>query len=340
MKRNLLLLAVLAVFGFSSLAVAQDPGTADTLYIEIWDKDDSLSGDVPYHVRVPLYITHDVPDPAQDSLAGTVIPLCYTHSNAAKYCSVSIWWNGLSVQPFPESYLNRSVFRHLPDFATATVHNWTMDITDEYWLNMDWDTRILDLGDQVSRFWFSYAASGIPDRRMEARSRVLWITMEFVLEDSMQICIDSCFWPPSGRVQFGAGILPPYTFRPKIWDDYAGEEEFCFRAYLGASDVKELPGSEDSRPSEFSLSQNYPNPFNPATNFQFTLSKSVHVKIEIFNIVGQNVKTLVDDNMTPGVYVVDWDGKDDKGNLVSSGIYFYRIQAGDFSDMKKMVLLK
>ncbi len=108
----------------------------------------------------------------------------------------------------------------------------------------------------------------------------------------------------------------------------------------GPSDVREIQGSDEVRPSQFSLSQNYPNPFNPFTNFQFTLSKSGQVKIEIFNVVGQKVKTLLDRDMRPGVYVADWDGKDEKGNPVSSGIYFYRMHAGDFSDMKKMVLLK
>jgi hypothetical protein len=106
------------------------------------------------------------------------------------------------------------------------------------------------------------------------------------------------------------------------------------------NDVREIHGSDEARPSQFSLSQNYPNPFNPITNFQFTLPKSVHVKIEIFNIVGQKVKTLMDQDMKPGVYQADWDGKDESGNPVSTGVYFYKVQAGDFSDMKKMVLLK
>jgi flagellar hook assembly protein FlgD len=103
--------------------------------------------------------------------------------------------------------------------------------------------------------------------------------------------------------------------------------------------VKEIEG-DHIKPSDFSLSQNYPNPFNPVTNFQFTLPKSSHVKIEIFNIVGQKVATLVDGDMKPGLYTADWNGRDESGRTVSSGIYFYRMQAGDFSDMKKMVLVK
>ena len=105
------------------------------------------------------------------------------------------------------------------------------------------------------------------------------------------------------------------------------------------SDVRDVSG-EGQRPSEFSLSQNYPNPFNPATSIKFVLSKSGEVKIEVFNILGQRVRTLVDQHLKPGHMVVDWDGKDDGGEEVSSGIYFYRLKAGDFTQTRKMVLLK
>ncbi|MFH1335176.1 MAG: T9SS type A sorting domain-containing protein, partial [Candidatus Zixiibacteriota bacterium] len=99
-------------------------------------------------------------------------------------------------------------------------------------------------------------------------------------------------------------------------------------------------GINDTKPTTFSLSQNYPNPFNPVTNFQFTVPKSSHVNIEIFNIVGQKVATVVDGDMKAGVYTADWNGRDENGKTVSSGIYFYRMQADDFSNMKKMVLVK
>ena len=111
---------------------------------------------------------------------------------------------------------------------------------------------------------------------------------------------------------------------------------------IPATGVRWIEGSteEESRPTTFSVSRNYPNPFNPVTNFKVTLPEASHVKIEIFNILGQKVKTLVDKDMRAGIFIVDWDGKDDRGLEVSSGVYFYRIIAGDFSDIKKMVLLK
>jgi hypothetical protein len=103
--------------------------------------------------------------------------------------------------------------------------------------------------------------------------------------------------------------------------------------------VREIDDGE-TRPCDFVLFQNYPNPFNPATNIEFVLPKSGQVKIEIFNILGQKIRTLVDECLKPGHKLVDWDGKDDSGKEVSSGIYFYRIATDEFSEAKKMLLLK
>ncbi len=88
-------------------------------------------------------------------------------------------------------------------------------------------------------------------------------------------------------------------------------------------------------PEEFSLRQNHPNPFNPATTISFTMPEESHVKLEIFNITGQKVETLVNGTVSAGVHSVIWDGTD-----VASGIYFYRIETDEFIETKKMVLLK
>jgi hypothetical protein len=94
------------------------------------------------------------------------------------------------------------------------------------------------------------------------------------------------------------------------------------------------------RPTVFALRQNYPNPFNPTTVIQYALPKSSFVKIEVYNILGQKVRTLMEEEQEPGYKMVDWDGKDDSGAEVSSGVYFYRIEAGSFVECKKMTLLK
>ncbi len=97
-------------------------------------------------------------------------------------------------------------------------------------------------------------------------------------------------------------------------------------------------------PKAFALGQNYPNPFNPSTTISYDipndLTGSVQVQLKIYNVRGQVVKTLVNATRAAGRYVVQWDGRDKNGENVSSGVYFYRIKAGDFVTTRKMVLLK
>ena len=101
-----------------------------------------------------------------------------------------------------------------------------------------------------------------------------------------------------------------------------------------------LSGVIDNLPTEYALSQNYPNPFNPSTEISFALPENAFVELSVFNILGQRVNTLVGGEMPAGNHQVSWDGTDSDGGSVASGIYFYRISAGDFSSSKKMLLLK
>jgi hypothetical protein len=101
------------------------------------------------------------------------------------------------------------------------------------------------------------------------------------------------------------------------------------------------PVQIQTRPEQYALGNNYPNPFNPATTIKYALPEAGFVKLEIYNVVGQVVRTLVAGQQNAGRYVVQWDASDDSGRSLSSGIYFYRLQAGDeFLEVKKMLLLK
>jgi len=93
-------------------------------------------------------------------------------------------------------------------------------------------------------------------------------------------------------------------------------------------------------PTEFGLDQNYPNPFNPTTDIKFALPAGSHVQLAVYNVLGQNVRNLVDQDMPAGNHKVTWDGRNSDGQQVSSGIYFYRISADNFSATKKMMMLK
>lgn len=93
-------------------------------------------------------------------------------------------------------------------------------------------------------------------------------------------------------------------------------------------------------PEKFELFQNYPNPSNPGTLIKYALPQESDVILVIYNILGQKVRVLVEDLQEPGYYTISWDGKNEQGSAVGSGIYFYRIQAGDFTKTAKMSLLK
>lgn len=93
-------------------------------------------------------------------------------------------------------------------------------------------------------------------------------------------------------------------------------------------------------PKIFFLYQNYPNPFNPVTTIRFQLPEEARVTIGIFNVLGQKVKTLVDELKPSGYYSIIWNGKDDFENSVSSGIYICKMSAGKFVQIRKMILLK
>ena len=103
------------------------------------------------------------------------------------------------------------------------------------------------------------------------------------------------------------------------------------------------PIVDDVRPAAYenSLAPNYPNPFNPTTTIEFTLRERSSVRLSIYNVAGQLVRTLVDDERAPGVvHAIAWDGRSNAGQQVASGVYFYRLVANQFVQTRKMVLLK
>jgi hypothetical protein len=99
-------------------------------------------------------------------------------------------------------------------------------------------------------------------------------------------------------------------------------------------------GYGDILPYQFELSQNYPNPFNPITTIQYWLPEHGHVTIEVYNILGQRLRTLVDCEESAGAHTLTWDGTDAGGTQVATGVYLYRFKAGDHVETRKMLLLK
>ncbi len=151
------------------------------------------------------------------------------------------------------------------------------------------------------------------------------------------VCLGSCTNYPPTNIWAWALTPDDIVNRPNgIAPDWGGP--YCFHVYDPSTDVKELGGPD--LPTTYALSQNYPNPFNPITEISFDIPVRSRVTLTVFNVVGQKVTTLIDKELAPNRYVVDWDGTTDDGTKVASGVYFYKLEAGDFVETKKMMFLK
>jgi len=140
-------------------------------------------------------------------------------------------------------------------------------------------------------------------------------------------------------------VLPgntQYNFKGVLDDiriyNYALSYNTIQTLYDFVSDVEDE--LENQSPQQFNLVQNYPNPFNSQTNIQFEIPIHSKIRVEIFNILGQKVRTLLNDQKLPGYYSINWNGENDFGEAVNSGIYLLKLSSEKYTSAKKMVLLK
>ena len=121
-----------------------------------------------------------------------------------------------------------------------------------------------------------------------------------------------------------------------IYDTYATNGPFTLT--IDGSQLK--ASDEDVIPDEFALHSNYPNPFNPTTTISYDLPEQSHITLDIYDLLGKRIKTLVHQSQDAGRQIVMWDGTDDVRRQVSAGVYLYRIQTGEFTQTRKMLILK
>jgi len=131
-----------------------------------------------------------------------------------------------------------------------------------------------------------------------------------------------------------------YYWKVRSKDNDGNASYYSNTGRFSVKTVTAVDNKSNLIPKEFAVSQNYPNPFNPSTVINYALPKSSLVTIKIYNILGQEVKTLINSQRQAGYYTVQWNGDNNFGRTVASGIYIYRVEAGQYVKTMKMMLLK
>jgi hypothetical protein len=148
-------------------------------------------------------------------------------------------------------------------------------------------------------------------------------------------------------------ILPGIGYWAKVAQPgqliFSASETFSSSQYIRIVEESEKPPQppfevlfvdENLVPLKFALYQNYPNPFNPSTTIHFDIQAKSHIKLDVFNVLGMHMKTLVNEIRDAGTYDVVWDGTDDAGHAVSTGSYYYRLSNSDMTCVLKGILIK
>jgi hypothetical protein len=237
-----MLLLPMALFGFSRAQCPEDPndhGECDTLNVICHDCEVDTAAGGPYFVRFPMLVTNDIVDNSIDSIASFVIPLTWTHTNPSAYCSLSLWWNTIStLWVFPD--FNRSMFRHIVDGVDTVYHNRMADIAADF-MGRDWDTRIVDLSTDPPFMGMALFPTGTADQLWWESDRVLLATMTFRIEDTMHVCIDTTFWPPSSNVSFirtdGVSYVPRDNLPQCFWIGAEQPPDFTIEAEPDTQEV-------------------------------------------------------------------------------------------------------
>jgi Zn-dependent metalloprotease len=219
--------------------------------------------------------------------------------------------------------------------ASSFYHTASYNVTAYTTLEVDFWFRMVSM-ETNEDFWVQYSSNG----------GSTWQTVATFAQGTGSY-VNNTFYHAvvtltPGTVTFSSTAKLRFICDASANDDDVYIDEIEFRGTTAGS-LAEGDNSfvaSETLPTSFELKQNYPNPFNPTTTIVFSLPHESNVSIKIYNISGSLVKTLVKDNRPAGVYNVAWNGDNEDGLRVSSGVYIYRIEAGSFTQTRRMVMLK
>ena len=233
-----------------------------------------------------------------------------------------------SCPPCPPPFAKRNSF---PGFTQTTHFNYSENTGETYSIvvnSVELSGKLPEVGNEIGVF----TSSGLCVGAGVWQGEILGIAA----------------WQDDDRTKVLDGFQVGEQMVFKLWD-ISDNKEIELSAIFERGDGRfgtdayalvNLKGISSQLPKQFELAQNYPNPFNPETIIQFSIPQPTHVKVEIVNILGQKVATLVDSHKESGNYQVRWDGTDSQGITVANGIYFYRLVTDEHSIVRKMLLIK
>ena len=216
------------------------------------------------------------------------------------------------------------------------------------------DTSSLSSTADLSSFRSTMNVTMVVDNNGQEEEQTIEMLIEYTSEPPAQhIVMSGAVTGPEGEGGTVEMYLVEGTMYMKMEDQWlsmpATEEDIDLTMHVKINErtviifpfpVKIAAGNS---PRRFALYENYPNPFNPVTDIKYEIIDGrypIQTTLKIFNVLGQEVRTLVDEIQEPGLYTATWDGRDTAGREVGSGIYFYRLTVEDFTSTKRMLLLK
>ncbi|UCD17711.1 MAG: T9SS type A sorting domain-containing protein [Candidatus Zixiibacteriota bacterium] len=250
---------------------------------------------------------------------------------------------GLPISPSPvqpdygDDYARLSVQHdqlYEGQFTKLSVRGEFPDLVAGIQLQVDYDPDVFNFGPPELAESIDNFTLGFKDDKQGRIRMVLYSNMPW--KQTAQI--------PAGISEF---VYLPVIVKQGVAADDKSKVRLT-QAFLSNSNAGEIPvegSGTEILPTTFTLYQNYPNPFNPTTRIDFDINAGSAgglqpVKLKIFNILGQHVKTLVDKDLAPGRHTVEWNGKAHDGRQVATGIYLYKLEVGDYYQTRKMLLLK
>ena len=303
--------------------------TSGLLVSGLWAEID-CPPDSAYHVDTRTMLPDGSPNPTYGQLIATGICGCLGYTLGAVVDGNDVTFTIRMVDNEPIRGVELDIYHDNADLAYSGVSKGDKleNVTDE-----DGNPRTMTLlGNYLEDHLKVLAYS-------TSRARTAGDGTEGDLLQVTYTLADGATLPGEVTFYFGVAKLPGTSMDPDILNVVCGFPDVDNPVIVPTGTV--ATDDENFVPEKFALKQNYPNPFNPSTQISFDVPEgSEQVFVNIYNILGQNVNTLVNEVMSPGSYTLEWDATDILGNPVASGIYFYELRSETFIARKKMLLIR